>query len=408
MTDTAGADSGIVLFDPATIVHRTPDHPVRVDIEVMSLAFNADPFERMTWMREHAPVYWDDVTGLWAVTRHADIGLVERDTDVFSSAKGSRPEAYVPSMINADPPRHTKRRKIVSAGFTPRRVANHEHFLRQVVTELLDEVIDDGGCDFVEAVARSIPLRMIAKLMGLPAADEEKLLRWSDLFATGGEEVRAEVRVAVFEWVEYIMEQMASRTDAEAEDLISLLLFNDDEPLTVEDLIHETMLILVGGDETTRHTMSGGLEALLQHRSQWEALVEDRSLLNGAVEEMLRWTTPVRNMNRTATLDTELGGQPILAGDRVLLLYLSGNRDELVFDQPHTFDIRRTPNPHVAFGANSRHYCLGAQLARLELRVLFEELLDRVPDIRLPDPEVSQPERAGNFVLGIEHLPVTW
>ncbi|MEM9132681.1 MAG: cytochrome P450 [Actinomycetota bacterium] len=407
MTDIADS-AGIVRFDPATIVHRTPSHPVRDDIEVMSLDFNAAPFERQAWMRAHAPVYWDDASGLWAVTRHADIGLVERDTDTFSSAKGSRPEAYVPSMINADPPRHTKRRKIVSAGFTPRRVANHERFLREVVTELLDDVIDDGGCDFVDAVARSIPLRMIAKLMGLPAADEEKLLHWSDLFATGGEEVRDEARVAVLEWVEYIMGQMASRTDGEAEDLISLLMFNDDEPLTVEDLIHETMLILVGGDETTRHVMSGGLEAVLQRRDQWEALLEDRSLLNPAIEEMLRWTSPVRNMNRTATADTELGGQPILAGDRLLLLYLSGNRDETVFDRPEAFDIRRRPNAHIAFGANSRHFCLGAQLARLELRVLFEELLDRLPGIRLPDPEVTQPERSGNFVLGIDHLPVIW
>lgn len=407
MTDIADS-SGIVRFDPATIVHRTPDHPVRDDIEVMSLAFNADPLERQAWMREHAPVYWDDVTGLWAVTRHADIGLVERDTDTFSSAKGARPEVYVPSMINDDPPRHTRRRKIVSAGFTPRRVAGHERFLRQVVTDLIDEVVDDGGCDFVASIARSIPLRMIAKLMGLPAADEEKLLHWSDLFATGGEEVQDEARVAVLEWVEYIMAQMAARTDADADDLISLLMYSDDEPLAVEDLIHETMLILVGGDETTRHVMSGGLQAILQRRSQWEALLADRSLLNGAIEEMLRWTSPVRNMNRTATRDTELGGQSILAGDRLLLLYLSGNRDEAVFDRPDEFDIRRSPNPHVAFGANSRHYCLGAQLARLELRVLFEELLDRLPDIRLPDPAVSQPERTGNFVLGMEHLPVTW
>jgi len=168
------------------------------------------------------------------------------------------------------------------------------------------------------------------------------------------------------------------------------------------------MLILVGGDETTRHVMSGGLEALLQHPEQWEMLKSDPSLLNGAIEEMLRWTSPVRNMNRTATRDVEFQGQQILAGDRVLLLYLSGNRDETTFEQPDQFDITRTPNPHIAFGASGHHFCLGAQLARLELRVLFKEIIERLPEIRLGYPEVQQPERRGTFVLGIEHLPVEW
>lgn len=398
----------IYRFDRSTIVHRTPSHPVRDDIEVMSVEFHADPFERMAWMRSEAPLYWDDVTGLWAVTKHADISAIERDPELFCSVKGSRPESAVPSMINMDPPEHTHRRKIISSGFTPKRVASHEDYLRQVVTALLDDVIDDGGCDFVQDVAKSIPLRMIATLMGLPEADEDKLLHWSDLFATGGEDIRDDVVAAVFEWIEYIVGHMGTRTDPAAEDLISLLLHEQDEPLDTEAMIYETMLILVGGDETTRHVMSAGLEALLLHRDQWEALVADRSLLNGAIEEMLRWVTPVRNMNRTATRDVEFGGQQVLAGDRLLLLYLSGNRDADVFDDPDTFDIRRAPNNHMAFGANSRHFCLGAQLARLELRVLFEELLDRVPQIDLAEPGVKQPERRGNFVLGPDHVPVVW
>ena len=402
------APESIYRFDRDTIVHRTPDHPVRDDLEVMSVDFHADPFEKMAWMRANAPLYWDDVTGLWAVTKHADISAIERDPALFCSVKGSRPESAVPSMINMDPPEHTHRRKIISAGFTPKRVAAHEDYLRSVVTELLDAVIDDGACDFVQDVAKSIPLRMIATLMGLPEADEDKLLHWSDLFATGGEDIRDDVVAAVFEWIEYIVGHMGTRTDPEAEDLISLLLHEQDEPLDTEAMIYETMLILVGGDETTRHVMSGGLEALLLHPEQWAALVEDRSLLNGAIEEMLRWVTPVRNMNRTATRAVTFGGRQVLEGDRLLLLYLSGNRDEDVFDDPDTFDIRRSPNPHMAFGANSRHFCLGAQLARLELRVLFEELLDRLPGIRLAEPGVKQPERRGNFVLGPDHLPVVW
>ena len=401
-------EASLYRFDPSTIVHRTPAHPVRDGAVVMTTEFHADPFEHFSWMREHAPVYWDDVTGIWAITKHADINRIETDHETYCSSKGSRPESSVPSMINADPPAHTRRRRIVSSGFTPRRVAAHESFLRDVVTELIDDVIERGECDFVEDIAKPIPLRMIAKLMGLPMADEGKLLHWSDLFATGGEDIRPQVEEAVFEWIEYIVGHMQTRTDPDAEDLISLLMHTEGDPLSAEDLIYETMLILVGGDETTRHVMSGGMEALLLHPEQWADLRRDRDLLPGAIEEMLRWVTPVRNMNRTATSDVELRGQRILEGDRVLLLYLSGNRDDEVFERADEFDIHRDASDHVAFGGRGRHYCLGAQLARLELRVMFEEVLDRLPDIRLADPTVKQPERTGNFVLGIEHLPVVW
>lgn len=407
MSEVSG-QAELYRFDRSTIVNRTPEHPVRDGLEVMSLAFNADPMPAINWMHEHAPVYWDDHAGLWAITRHQDVCRIEANWEDFTSAKGSRPESSVPSMINADPPDHTRRRRIVSSGFTPRRVAAHEDFLRTTVTELLDAVIDEGGCDFVNDIAKPIPLRMIATLMGLPLADEAKLLHWSDLFAIGGDEIREQVYAAVLEWAEYIVAEMATRTDPEAEDLISLLMHTGGEPLSTEDLIYETMLILVGGDETTRHVMSGGLEALLLNPEQWQALREDRSVLPGAIEEMLRWVSPVRNMNRTATRNLELGGQMILEGDRLLLLYLAANRDAEEFDEPHVFDVRREPNRHVAFGANGRHFCLGAQLARLELRVLFEEVLDRLPDIKLVDPSGPQPERAGNFVLGLDELDVCW
>ncbi|MGB0501077.1 MAG: cytochrome P450, partial [Acidimicrobiales bacterium] len=271
-------------FDPETIVHRTQEHATRDDIVVMSLDFNADPLERMAWMRANAPVYWDDTSGLWAITRHEDIQRIEADHETFCSAKGSRPEVSLPSMIDNDPPEHTRRRRLVSSGFTPRRVAGHEEFLRSTVTELIDDVIDRGACDFVNDIATSIPLRMIATLMGLPLADEDKLLHWSDLFATGAtdEAFAEQVIGAVIEWVEYIVGEMSTRTDPEAEDLISLLMFPEGEPMSAEDLIYETMLILVGGDETTRHVMSGGLEALLLHPEQFEALKHDRSLLPGA------------------------------------------------------------------------------------------------------------------------------
>jgi cytochrome P450 family 142 subfamily A polypeptide 1 len=172
------------------------------------------------------------------------------------------------------------------------------------------------------------------------------------------------------------------------------------------DLVFETMLVLVGGDETTRHVISGGAEALLRHPDALARLRADRSLLPGAIEEMLRWTTPIQNMNRTATRDVDLGGQKIREGERMLLLYPSGNRDERVFDDPFRFDIEREPNDHLAFGGYGRHHCLGAQLARLELRVLFQALLDRLPDLELAEPGVAPPRRRGNFVLGLESLPV--
>lgn len=397
-------------FDASTIVHRTPEHPVLDGLQVMSREFNANQFDYFRWMHENAPVYWDNSEGLWAITRHADISHIEANWEIYCSVKGSRPRSSVPSMINRDPPDHTRRRRLVSSGFTPRRVGAHEDFLRQKVRGLMDAVQERGECDFVNDVAKSIPLQMIAELMGLPGADEDKLLEWSDLFATGGDEIRDEVMIASMEWAEYIVDHMAERTDPAAEDLISLLIHCEGEPLSTEDLIFETMLILVGGDETTRHVMSGGLEALLLHPEQLAMLQADRSLLPNAIEEMLRWVTPVRNMNRTATQPVELGGQEILAGDRLLLLYQAGNRDTDVFEDPYRFDITRTDaKDHMAFGANGRHYCLGAQLARLELRVLFEEVLDRWPNVALADPANGvRPERAGNFVLGLEDLPITF
>jgi len=223
-------DSSKYRFDRSTIKHRTPNHPTRSGAEVLSYDFNAAPFEHMAWMRKYAPVYWDDQEGIWAITRHADIVHIERDAETFCSGKGSRPNSWVPSMINADPPEHTRRRRIVSGGFTPKRIAGHEEFLGRVVHELLDRVEPDGGCDFVTDVAQSIPLRMIAELMGLPAADETKLYHSSDLFATGGEETRSQVQDAVGEWAGYMVDHMKMRADPAAEDLISLLIYPDGEP----------------------------------------------------------------------------------------------------------------------------------------------------------------------------------
>jgi cytochrome P450 family 142 subfamily A polypeptide 1 len=387
---------------------RTPEHPTHPGVSLLSPDFYADPHPIFRWMRDEAPVYWDDGTGIWGITRYADVMTLSKDWETFCSGQGSRPESAVPSMINTDPPGHILRRRIVSAGFTPRRVADHEPYLRAKVTQLIDSVADKGHCDFVREIATPLPMYMIGELMGLPEADHEKLLEWSDLFATGGDEVREKVMPAAEAYAEYILAIVNERRGGDGQDLVSLVVNAevDGEALTEVDLIMETMLILVGGDETTRHVISGGLEQLLRDRDQLALLQRDPSLLPTAIEEMLRWVTPIQNMNRTATRDVEFGGQKIREGDRMLLLYPSANRDERVFREPERFDVRRQPNDHVAFGGFGRHHCLGAQLARLELRVLFEELLVRLPDLELADPEAPLPRRRGNFVLGVESLPV--
>ena len=383
-------------------------HPVHPDVRLLSPDFYAD-FDRITtWMRANAPLYWDDHTGIWGVASHRLVSMMSREWHTFCSGLGSRPESSVPSMINFDAPEHTKRRRLVGAGFTPRRVADHEPFLRAAVNRLIDAVIDRGECDIVRDIATPLPMLMIGELMGLPAEDHDRLLHWSDLFATGGEEIRSEVEHAVLEWNNYIMAKVHERRGGDAQDLVSLVVNAEWEGQSLSDIdvMFETMLVLVGGDETTRHVISGGVAALAQHPDQMRRLTDDPSLLPTAIEEMLRWSTPVRNMNRTATADIEVDGLKIHRGDRVLLLYPSANRDESVFADPFTFDVARTPNDHVAFGAYGRHHCLGAPLARLELRIMFEELLRRVTDIRLATDDIEW--RRGNFVLGPNSVPITF
>lgn len=401
-----GRESFEVKLDRAGT--REAAHPTRPEINLLSPDFYVAPDSLYAWMRDHAPVYWDNISGLWGIARYDDLMHVSKNWKTFSSAQGSRPESSVPSMINFDPPEHNRRRGIISAGFTPRRVQDHEPFLRQTVDDLIDRVIERGECDFVRDIATPLPMFMIGELMGLPQADHAQLLEWSDLFATGGDEVREDVGPAVQAYATYISEKISARRGSDSEDLVSLAVNADleGEPLSDVDLVFETMLVLVGGDETTRHVISGGLEALLRHPSEMAKLRDDPSKLATAIEEMLRWVTPIKNMNRTATRDVELRGQRIREGDRLLLLYPSANRDAEVFEDPFRFNIDRSPNQHVSFGGYGRHHCLGAQLARLEIRILFEALLERVPDLELLRPDIHLPQRRGNFVLGIEEMPV--
>jgi cholest-4-en-3-one 26-monooxygenase len=409
MTENTNNDADVdmfrVAFDRAGT--RQANHPTRDDIQLLSPDFYANFDECSTWMRVNAPLYWDDTVGMWGAASHADVNLMSRDWHTFCSEKGSRPESSVPSMINMDPPEHTRRRRLVSAGFSLKRVEDHEPYLRTIVGKLIDDVIERGECDIVADIATPLPMYMIGELMGFPHEDHELLLHWSDLFASGDPELRPQVEQAVIDWDVYIREKMAERRGGDGDDLVSLIVNppEGEEPLSDMHVMFETMLVLVGGDETTRHVISGGLEALLRHPEQLDRVRKDPSLIPTAVEEMLRWVSPIKNMNRTATKDVEVNGQSIKDGDRILLLYPSANRDETVFVDPFRFDVGRNPNPHVAFGAYGRHHCLGAPLARLELRVIFEEMLRRFSQVELATDEPLSTRR-GTFVLGLNELPV--
>jgi cytochrome P450 family 142 subfamily A polypeptide 1 len=395
-----------------------PDHPTNPNVRLHDRFFYLDPHPHFRWLREHAPVYWDETAdgGLWGVARYDDVMAVSRDAETFCSGKSSRPErdSWIPSMINLDDPLHKRRRNLVNRGFTPKRIDAHEPMLRKLTTELLDRVEPAGRCDFVRDVARWIPMVVIGDMLGVAPEDREQLLVWSDEMLGGGEsqkiaddeQRRLHLRGIANSYFAYAARSLAERRARPRDDLMSILAHAevDGDRLSDEEILQESLLILIGGDETTRHVMTGGLLELLRRPDQKKLLVENPKLVPTAVEEMLRWVSPIQNMNRTATRDTVLNGQAIGAGDRLLLLYPSANRDAAAFERPDEFDVTRSPNRHVAFGGFGTHHCLGASLARLELRVLFEELLRRFPAISLDDGELHA--RPSNFIVGLETMPV--
>jgi cytochrome P450 family 142 subfamily A polypeptide 1 len=373
-----------------------------------------DPYPAFAWMRRNAPVYHDTANDIWGVASYADVRLLGTDPSTFSNAEGTRPKFLpMPMMIDTDPPEHTRRRKLVNAGFTPRRIAALEANARRVCDELIDAVADRGGCEFVHDVAAQLPLIMIGDMLGVSPDDRGQLLRWSDdMLRSQGDPNPESIEAATMAFAEYteymhpVFEER--RRTGKDDDLVGILVHADVEGECLDDdtLIFETLLILIGGDETTRHVLSGGLLALLENPEQFAALRADPGRLAGAVEEMLRWVTPIKNMARTTTRDVTLGGVDLAEGAQLLALYPSANRDESVFTDPDEFDIARDPNPHLAFGFGT-HFCLGNQLARLELRVMFEQLLARLPDMRLAAPGPFDYRKA-NFVSGLEALPVTF
>jgi cytochrome P450 family 142 subfamily A polypeptide 1 len=403
------------LYRPVRRALRSSQNAaVKPDINLASGDFwGTNPHDALTWIREHDPVYWDEQGQVWGISRYDDVKAVSKHPELFSSAGGIRPESGPQAMmIDMDDPAHWQRRKLVNKGFTPQRVRDLEARIRSVANRLIDGVCQQGQCDFVWDVAAWLPLVMIADALGVAPEDHPRLLQWSDdlmrgLGQTDGERA-TRMMDAFVAYAEYITGVIDDRRSRPAEDIISVLVHAeiDGDRLDRNALIHETLLLLIGGDETTRHVITGGAYQLLRHPEQWNDLRSDLSLVPTAVEEMLRWVTPIKNMARTATQDLEFRDRHITKGQKLLLLYPSANRDADQFPDPFRFDSRRTPNEHVAFGFGA-HFCLGNALARLELKVLFEQLLVRLPDLHLVDR--SEPAyRPASFVSGYESMKVAF
>lgn len=407
MTDTPTSET------PAP--EARPDHPARDDIDLVDGHFYGnDPHLAFTWMRANAPVYFDEANGVWGITRHADIKAIELDPATFSNAGGIRPDSGpVPMMIDMDDPAHQRRRKLVYNGFTPRRVRDSEARIRMVCDSIIDGVCERGSADLVRDIAAPLPMIMIGDALGVAPEDRDDLLRWSDELvgglsgASSNEEAIIRAANAFVEYQTYCARAVDERRESGAEDdLLGVLVHAevDGERLKDDEVMHESLLILIGGDETTRHVISGGWEQLIGNPEQQEQLREQPELLGSAVEEMLRWVSPIRNMCRTVTRDVVFRDQPLREGQKVMLMYPSANRDESVFADPFTFDIERSPNEHLAFGFGT-HFCLGSTLARMEISVMTERLLTRLPDLTLAG---ERPLRPANFVSGLERMPVTF
>jgi cholest-4-en-3-one 26-monooxygenase len=392
-----------------------------IDLTDKDVFVNGVPHEWFASLRRDAPVYWHeepDGPGFWCVTRYDDVVTVNRDNQTFSSNRGAvfmwdLPEEDLEQqrlmMLNMDPPIHTRYRRLVNKGFTPRMVSELERQTRERARAILDRVTPRGECDFVVDVAAELPLQVIADILGVPQEDRHKMFDWSNRMVGSDDPeygvTQEEAQQASMELFAYAAKLSEDKRSQPGQDLISILSEAevDGERLTQLEIDLFFMLLTVAGNETTRNQVSHGLLALLEHPDQFARLRANRALIPGAVEEMLRWASPVLHFRRTATKDLTLGGQAIAAGDKVVIWYVSANRDERVFDDPMRFDIERSPNEHVAFGGGGPHFCLGANLARMEIRVLFEELLDRWSDLELN----GEPTRLrSNFINGIKHIPI--
>jgi len=374
--------------------------------------YAGDPEPVYAFLRAERPVYWDATNALFGVSRYHDIVAIEKDATTWCNTGGYRPNIPAdPSIIGLDDPLHTERRRLVARRFTPRSVTHHERLVRSVAAGLVEAVAADGRADVVSQLAAPLPARMIGHLLGFPDDRWPDLVHWSaTTIAMGGGPRYAtdEGIMAAVEYGQAAVELANERRDCPVGDLMSVWSTAEvgGSPLSDDDLASDALLLLDGGAETTRTVIANGIDTFIAHPEQRELLRREPERMPTAVEELIRWTTPVLNMCRVATCDTEVEGVEIRAGQQVVLMYSSANRDESVFDEPQRFDVTRDPNPHISFGFGT-HFCLGAALARLELRIMFEELISRLDDWAWADD--LGPRRLPNaFVRGITEFPVTF
>jgi len=404
--------------------------PPPCEIDSLDPRFYDDPWEAYRWLRQHSPIHWDAKNELWVISRHEDVSHISRNPDLYSAADGVRPRVAAPmSIITLDDPEHTRQRRLINKGFTPAKVRALTDHIRELSNQIIDEIAHRGEVDFVEELAIHVPLIVIAELMGLDPDQRDRLYKWSDAMMAGdghtepddpvlhtAAEAFGEFALMCAELIE------ARRADPDAhDDLINVLTHAFDEgalersdrggadvespggSLTDDELLMFLVLIVVAGNETTRNALTGGLMAFSQFPDQKQRVIDDPSLWDTAVDEIIRFVSPVLSFCRTVTEDHVYKGVELKAGEKVFMLYQSANRDEAVFDAPDELRVDRDPNPHLAFGIGT-HYCLGANLARAEVRVVFEELFRRLSDIAVA---AGAPLERGDssLVLSLEHLP---
>jgi cholest-4-en-3-one 26-monooxygenase len=380
------------------------------------------PHDQFAWLREHEPVFWHEYggapgwPGFWAVTKYEDVMQVSRHPEIFSSQRRSVSLRELPDnvverrramILDMDPPRHTGQRGLVNRGFTPRMISGLEDSIRQTCTRLLDAVAQSGEADLVADVAGPLPVEVICELVGAPREDRARLYELTNRMAAFDDPEISSPAVGVQatnEMYAYAAQLGEQRRREPRDDIVTRLLQPDGDgnELTAHEFNVFVLLLVLAGNETTRNAASGGFLTLLQNHAQWRRLLADPALIPTAAEEIIRWVSPINAFRRTAIRDTDLAGQKIAEGDKVLIFYSSANRDEDVFTSPQEFDIDRNPNPHLAFGFGP-HFCLGRHLAALELRILLQAVADRMPAITL-DGEVTR--LRSNFINGIKRMPV--
>jgi cholest-4-en-3-one 26-monooxygenase len=392
----------IDIFDPDVYVQGVPHEAFRVLRAESPVSFQAEP---------------PDGRGFWAVTKYQDVVNISKDPHTFSSYRGgTNIWDYPPDsldivrmmMLNMDPPQHTKFRRLASTGFTPRMIARMDEYVRRAAREAIDNVIEAGSCDFVHKIAAELPLVVIADIMGVPQEDRHLVFDWSNrLIGFDDPEFQTSMEDGQFAAQElwaYANQLAEERKGKDGKDLVTVLINAEIEGERLDEMEFDAFFLLlsVAGNETTRNLISGGMLALLENPAQRDRLLADRALLPSGVEEMLRWVTPVNHFRRTATKDVVLRDQQIKENDKVVMFYCSANRDEDAFADPMVFDVGRTPNEHLAFGIG-QHSCLGLNLARLEIGIIFEEILRRMPDIALDGPVRRL---RSNFINGVKSMPV--